>query len=175
MSPLEVQLVTGASSEAVPRRDPTPCVAWGKPQIKLSGIKLSYHAYNLPTWQAQNKSFTTVSNMPQEETIFTLSYKDLLIGKLSWRNGRWTFGYSDAFRSQNEIAPLVSFSDVKRVYESAELWPFFVSRILGTRRPKILVITDEEGIDERDLAALLTRFGWKTIANPFILEARTDN
>ena len=103
-----------------------------------------------------------------------LSYKDLLVGKLSWRNGRWTFSYSDAFRSQNEIAPLVGFLDVDRVYESSELWPFFVSRIPGTRRPKIRSIIDEEGIDERDLAALLTRFGRKTIANPFVLEARTE-
>ena len=64
--------------------------------------------------------------MSQEETIFTLSYKDLLIGQLMWRNEQWTFGYSNAFRSQNEIAPLVSFSDVKRVYESSELWPFLL-------------------------------------------------
>ena len=110
-----------------------------------------------------------MSDTSYEETIFMLSYKDLLIGKLSWRNGRWTFGYCDAFRSQNEIAPLVGFSDVKRVYESSELWSFFISRIPGTRRPKIRAIIAEEGIDERDLAALLTRFGRKTIANPFVL------
>ena len=102
-----------------------------------------------------------------------LSYKDLLVGKLLW-NGRWIFSYSDVFRSQNEIAPLMGFSDVDRVYESSELWPFFASRIPGTRRPKIRAIMDEEGIGKRDLAALLTCFGRKTIANPFVLEARIE-
>ena len=115
-----------------------------------------------------------MSDTSHEETIFMLSYKDLLVGQLMWRNGQWTFGYSDAFRSQNEIALLVSFSDIERVYESSELWPFFVSRIPGTRRPKIRAIMNEEGIDERDLAGLLVRFGRKTIANPFVLEARIE-
>ena len=69
---------------------------------------------------------------------------------------------------------MAGFSDVKRVYESSELWPFFVSRIPGIRKPKIQAIIAKEGIDERDLAALLTRFGRKTIANLFILEAHTE-
>ena len=107
----------------------------------------------------------------QQEAQFALTYGDLLIGRLSLQNGRWSFQYSKAFKEQSKVAPLIGFSDVDRVYESAELWPFFVSRIPGVSRPAVQTILAEEGIDEHNLAALLARFGRKTIANPFVLEA----
>lgn len=107
----------------------------------------------------------------QQKAQFALTYDDLLIGWLSLQNGRWTFQYSEAFKEQNDIAPLIGFSAVDRVYESSELWPFFISRIPGVSRPAVQAILAEEGIDERNLAALLARFGRKTIANPFVLEA----
>ena len=108
----------------------------------------------------------------QQEALFTLTYSDLLIGQLSLREGRWRFQYSEAFKKQSQVAPLINFSDVDRVYESKELWPFFVSRIPGVSRPAVRAILAEEGIDEYNLAALLARFGRKTIANPFVLEAQ---
>ena len=107
----------------------------------------------------------------QQKAQFALTYGDLLIGQLSLQHGRWTFQYSEAFKQQSSVAPLIGFSDVNRVYESAELWPFFISRIPGVSRPAVQTILAEEGIDEHNLAALLARFGRKTIANPFVLEA----
>lgn len=106
---------------------------------------------------------------------FTLTYQNLLIGNSSLCDGRWRFQYTKVFKKQSKVAPLIGFSDVNRVYKSAELWPFFISRILAVSRTAVRAILTEEDIDEHNLAALLARFGRKTIANPFVLEANCSS
>lgn len=100
---------------------------------------------------------------------FGLLYNNLPVGVLELNNGIWKFYYAEPFKRQNDIAPLVNFPDVNKVYESKELWPFFVSRIPSPNRPSVKEVIDREHIDVRDLAVLLSRFGKKTITNPFLL------
>ncbi len=101
---------------------------------------------------------------------FELTYRSLVVGTLSLRDGEWAFKYSDAFKRQDMIKPLTDFPDVEKVYTMNELFPFFVERIPGLGQPKVQEIIKKEKIDEHNEAALLKRFGRITIANPFQLQ-----
>jgi len=101
---------------------------------------------------------------------FKLTLSDLLVGTLTAVDGHWTFEYSDAFKQQSTYARLTGFSDLNKVYESKELWPFFKIRIPGLKQPMIRDILDREGLSRSDDAALLRRFGRRTMSNPYILE-----
>jgi HipA-like protein len=107
---------------------------------------------------------------PGEEGTFVLRYRSLVIGTLRVHAGMWQFAYSDEFKRQNEVRPLVDFPDVDKKYESPVLWPFFLARIPSVAQPKVRHTIDEEGIDERSAVQLLERFGERSIANPFTLE-----
>jgi len=113
-----------------------------------------------------------VNTSKAKKASFGLLYNNLPIGVLELKNGIWKFYYSEPFKRQSDIAPLVDFPDVDKVYESEDLWPFFVSRIPSTNRPSVKEVIDKEHIDAGDLAALLGRFGKKTITNPFQLNPR---
>lgn len=102
---------------------------------------------------------------------FLLKYGDLLIGTLSVENSVWKFAYSDEFKQIDELRPIVEFPDVDKTYERDELWQFFASRIPSTEQAEIEEILQREHIAEDDAVSLLKRFGKKTIANPFLLEA----
>ena len=102
---------------------------------------------------------------------FKLSYEDLVIGTLSVADSIWKFTYSDEFKKQDELRPLVDFPDLDEVYESKELWQFFVMRIPSPEQPEVEEILRREHIEEDDAVSLLKRFGERTIANPFKLRA----
>jgi hypothetical protein len=40
----------------------------------------------------------------QEQAVFLLRYKDLVIGQLTNKAGKWRFEYSEVFRQQEELA-----------------------------------------------------------------------
>ena len=65
----------------------------------------------------------------------------------------------------------MDFPDVDKVYESKELWQFFVMRIPSPEQPVVEEIIKREHIQEDDAVVLLKRFGEYTIANPFRLRA----
>ena len=102
---------------------------------------------------------------------FGLFYGELLIGTLCLSDGVWQWSYSDEFRAQDKVVPLIEFPDVNRVYRTEELWPFFSTRAPSLKRTDILPIIAAEQIDPTDEAALLKRFGRRTITNPFVLVA----
>jgi hypothetical protein len=105
---------------------------------------------------------------------FELRYKNLPIGTLSLDNGIWIYEYSEEFKTQlssyDAIKPLVNFSDVRKRYESTELWPFFAARIPGLNQPQIQKVIEKEHIDETNPVQLLGRFGKSSISSPFLLE-----
>jgi HipA-like protein len=103
---------------------------------------------------------------------FVLAYDDLEIGTLTLREGEWVFAYSEAFKAQGTIKPLINFPSKEKVYRSTELWPFFLHRIPGMGQPRVQNIIRKEQIDPTNPVALLRRFGEQTIANPFRLETR---
>lgn len=98
------------------------------------------------------------------ETVFKLTYRSLQIGALSLKAGEWSFKYSEDFKNQDKIKPLLDFPDVNKVYTSEELYPFFIQRIPGVGQN----IRKSENLNEVDL---LKKFGKQTISNPFILQA----
>lgn len=109
----------------------------------------------------------------EEEAEFRLVYKDFLIGILRAAHGEWSFAYSDAFRSQGELKPLVEFPDREKKYTSKHLWSSFVMRLPSLKQAEIQEVVKREGIDATDEVQLLRRFGHRTIANPFELVEST--
>lgn len=106
-----------------------------------------------------------------EEAKIELRYKELVIGVLTLNQGAWRFEYSEAFKSQSELPPLIDFPNKDKVYESQTLFPFFMSRIPSLKQPKVQAMIEAEHIDATSELALLTRFGEKSIANPFVLSS----
>src|SRR5262245_20355173 len=104
-----------------------------------------------------------------EEATFVLRYRELPIGKLRLKDGKWTFEYFEEFRHQRDLKPLVAFEDVAKRYEADSLWPFFVARIPSTAQPSVRETIEREGLDAHSDVQLLKRFGTRTIANPFEL------
>ena len=108
---------------------------------------------------------------PQDyDADFQLTYKNLIVGTLKLRKGVWYFQYSDDFKNQNLIKPLVDFPDIEKEYCSDELQPFFAHRIPGLGQPKVKKIVEEENLNAENEAQMLERFGKVSIANPFHLE-----
>ena len=111
------------------------------------------------------------STKPQAQSHerFELGYKELEIGTLTFKDDEWVFRYSDEFKRQAEIQPVIDFPDITKTYRSDELWPFFLSRIPGLRQPAVKELLYKENINVDDEAALLKRFGKTSITSPFTL------
>lgn len=107
---------------------------------------------------------------PEAEAVFLLTHGDLIIGKLSAKQGLWHFEYSDEFKRQKDLRPILEMPDVQKVYQSPNLWQFFAMRIPSLGQPDIEEILEREHILETDSIRLLDRFGKRTIANPFELK-----
>ena len=107
---------------------------------------------------------------PQDETAeFLVRHRNLDVGHLSLRGGKWHFEYTESFREKKDICPIIDFPHLDKHYESDVLWPFFVVRIPGLGQPAIQRVIREENLDPHNEVQLLKRFGKTTIANPFIL------
>ena len=83
----------------------------------------------------------------------------------------WRFEYSDDFRGNGTLRPIVEFPDINKIYHSSELWQFFASRIPSLEQAEVEEILKREHIEEDDAVRLLKRFGERTITNPFYLKA----
>lgn len=101
---------------------------------------------------------------------FVLTYKDLIIGHLWHKEGKWIFEYSEEFKKQEKIDVLVDFPKKDHKYEESYLWPFFAHRIPGLGQPQVQEIIKHENLDSKNEIDLLRRFGRKSITNPFELE-----
>lgn len=101
---------------------------------------------------------------------FVLLYSKNEIGYLSYQQGKWLFEYSDWFKNQNRISPLIELPFKSQLYESKVLWVFFSSRIPSVKQPKIKKLY-ERG-EKPSIADLLEISGKRTINNSFVLKAR---
>ncbi len=132
-------------------------------------IKEMVDSYIDRLWKAKGQEFIeTPTNVIAH---FELRYKNLLIGALNLEAGVWYFNYSEDFKMQQEIAPLIGISDKNKLYKSKSLWPFFSYRISGLGQPQVQEIIKHEKIDPKDEVQLLSQFGRHYIANPFELLA----
>jgi len=104
-------------------------------------------------------------------TIFNLKKGKLLVGTLTYDRGMWVFFYSPEFKMQDKIKPLTDFPLLDKIYNSKELYPFFISRIPGKGQ-----VSYQEAIKngETDYVSLLKKFGRRTITNSYILENPND-
>lgn len=85
------------------------------------------------------------------------------------RDSVWQFEYSEEFKRNGQLRPLVEFPELDKSYQSTDLWQFFAMRIPSTEQPEVEEILRHEEILEDDAVGLLKRFGERTIANPFKL------
>lgn len=118
-------------------------------------------------WKTEGQA--GISTPPHEIAVFILIYKELKVGFLILNEGVWEFTYSDEFKNQTKLAPLVQFPDKEKVYTSQELWPFFSYRIPGLSQPSVQKIIKQEAIDQTNEVALLKKFGEFSVYNPFKL------
>jgi HipA-like protein len=100
---------------------------------------------------------------------FDLSLNKIHIGTLTLEDSQWVFKYTDEFKHQNALRPLINFPNKEKVYSSAQLWPFFAGRIPGPGQPVVKAFLNKAGIQEVNEVILLKEFGQRTIANPYIL------
>jgi HipA-like protein len=109
--------------------------------------------------------------LPKDEKAkFILKVDGINIGMLYCETGAWYFKYTDDFKKHAEEYNLITgFPDLSKTYQSDSLWPFFQIRIPGLKQPAIQEILEKEKIDKSNEVALLKRFGYKTITNPYQL------
>ena len=129
----------------------------------------------------KSQGLENMSVSPDRKMTFMVMHDENHVGTLELENGKWYFSYSTFFKlsfqksksGEKKIpfltAPLFGFPDVEKIYESDVLWSFFAGRIPGLKQPDVQAIIEREHIDKNDIAALLERFGKKTIASPFEL------
>ena len=111
-----------------------------------------------------------VEPLPVEEKIaFKVMLDSSLIGTLRAENGEWVFTYSEEFRNQKEINPIVDFPAIDKEYRSRILWPFFALRIPSQEQPAVRDFIRSQPEEKADAGILLKEFGARSIANPFRL------
>jgi HipA-like protein len=120
-------------------------------------------------WKVEGMEFTDAPS--ESKGLFHLKYGDLLIGILTYEANVWTFEYSDEFRNQSNINPIIDFPDVSKVYKNNDLWPFFASRIPSINQEFQLKKIRKANIDSNNAVELLKLFGSETITNPFKLSS----
>lgn len=119
-----------------------------------------------------NKFSNDTCIIEHKETIhrFSLKYQNTLIGNLLFENEEWLFEYSEWFKNQNELQPLLEFPIVENKYKTKELWPFFSNRIPSFKQPKIKNYIEKNPTERTNTVKLLELFGEYSVNNPFKLE-----
>ena len=97
------------------------------------------------------------------------SHKNFPIGYLHFQNDKWVFEYSEKFKEQKNISPIIDFPEVNKVYESEDLWPYFASRIPSSNSPHIKRKIQMNDLDESSIVEMLKVFGRNSISSPFSL------
>lgn len=109
-----------------------------------------------------------------KETIhlFSLKYQENIIGNLKFENNEWLFEYSNWFKTQNDLQPLLEFPLIDHKYKTKELWPFFLNRIPSFKQPKIKNYIEKHPSERTNTVKLLEMFGEYSVNNPFKLETK---
>lgn len=116
-----------------------------------------------------NKPISTINSSNTIFKKFVLSYGSHDIGFLSNVDKKWLFEYSDWFKQQDTILPIMEFPDKSKTYKTDLLWPFFANRIPSKTN---LELNDKnKHLATASIVELLEVFGKRTINNPFVLES----
>lgn len=109
------------------------------------------------------------------DAVFLMFFGELPVLVLCHNAQGWRMFYTKEFKAQDKVKPLVPFPDVDKEYRSTELWPFFAVRIPSIARPEVQRTVREENLNYDDVAAMLERFGRRSIADPFELRRKVDH
>lgn len=107
---------------------------------------------------------------PESRLSFRVLLGSLEVGELTRDREGWVFRYSEAFRSQQKIKPIVDFPNVEKEYRSTNLWPFFLLRIPSPAQPVVQRHISKNKLSDVDEGTLLREFGRWSVANPFELQ-----
>jgi HipA-like protein len=118
------------------------------------------------SWLGTTKDVPPASESP---VVFKLSLGHLIIGHLRREPDRWIFEYTEEFRNQEEIKPIMDFPTVTNAYQSDELWPFFKIRVPSKNQPSIHRRFTHDQLNGLTVIDMLKFFGRRSAANPFIL------
>lgn len=120
-------------------------------------------------WKVDGMEFK--DNPTNSNGIFHLKYGKQIIGELTYHNRKWSFKYTDEYRKNPFVKPIIDFPDIEKEYVNEQLWPFFATRIPALNQPFQHRKIQRANIKEDDSVALLKLFGNETITNPFKLLA----
>jgi HipA-like protein len=101
---------------------------------------------------------------------FILSFQGKIIGILEYENDKWIFKYSEEFKQNQFVSPIIDFPDINKTYEFDELMPFFATRIPNLNQPFHKKKLKKYKGNKNDLVSLLQIFGERSINNPFNLK-----
>ena len=111
-----------------------------------------------------------VEPLPADEKLaFKVMLGPLLVGILRAEGGEWFFAYSEDFRAQSQVKPIVDFPYLSKEYRSRNLWPFFALRIPSPTQPAVREFIRTRPEEKADEGILLKEFGGRSVANPFRL------
>lgn len=111
----------------------------------------------------RTKNHYNFASITEAPVAFNVKIGKLLVGVLEYDNNIWCFKYSDDFKSQKTVMPLVNFPDKQKIYVSKYLWPFFATRVPSNAQL-------QAGGKKRDIVFMLQKYGCKTVANPYQIE-----
>jgi len=115
------------------------------------------------------EDFSSENLKSKKEARFILKYKEKEIGVLEHKKDKWLFKYSEQYKKEQFIKPLIDFPIIEKNYEFEELPPFFAARIPNLNQPFHFKKLIKHNGDKNDLVSLLEIFGQKSINNPFEL------
>ena len=118
------------------------------------------------------KSFDWLAGVkpPEAKSVaFSVMLDGLEVGVLSYDGTQWTYRYTEAFRDQDLVKPIIDFPMPGKEYRSETLWPFSLLRIPSLEQPSVQHFVHEHGLSDLNEATLLRQFGRRSVANPFEL------
>jgi len=131
-------------------------------------MKIKKLLTKLTPWSI-GEDFSSENLNSKKEARFILTYREKVIGILEHKGNKWNFNYSDQYKRELFIAPLIDFPVIDKNYEFEELPPFFAARIPNLNQPFHFKKLSKYKGDKTDLVSLLEIFGQKSINNPFEL------
>lgn len=103
-------------------------------------------------------SFSLLYEPPQADRV--------IVGQLDFDGQTWTFRYDEAFRRRPDLRPIEGFPDLRKVYQSSVLFPFFAMRIPDTEREDVKRKLDDVEITDPGVSDLLRIFGRRAVSSP---------
>jgi HipA-like protein len=131
--------------------------------------KLKSILKKLTPWSGDDE-FLSKLNSENENGKFELLFENELVGTLEFNEDKWIFEYSEEYKKDQFVLPLINFPDIEKKYEFDDLMPFFATRIPNLNQPYHKSKLEKLAGDKTNLVSLLKIFGEKSINNPFELK-----